>query len=122
MTQPQTLHFLTDTRSPETGKLDARRTAQTLGLTLRELGRVLDRDPSGLSKHPSSAGLQPSLRHLDALALHLREVLGSLETARMWLRAPNPVLAGEAPMAYLLRGDVAGIEKLLILAETGMPT
>jgi len=122
MTQTHALHFLTDTRSPETGKLDARRTAQTLGLTLRELGRVLGRDPSGLSKHPSSEGLQPSLQSLDELALQLRDVLGSLETARMWLRAPNPVLAGEAPFDYLLRADVEGIRKLLLLAESGMPT
>ncbi|EYB66810.1 hypothetical protein DEIPH_ctg069orf0011 [Deinococcus phoenicis] len=122
MTSPRPLHFLTETRSPESGKLDARLTARTLGLSMRELAQVLGRDPSGLSKHPASERLQPSLQALDELALHLRDVFGSLETGRMWLRAPNPVLAAEAPVTYLLRGDVTALRKLLLMAETGMPT
>lgn len=122
MTSPRPLHFLTETRSPESGKLDARLAARTLGLTMRELAQVLGRDPSGLSKHPTSDRLQPSLQALDDLALHLRDVFGSLETARMWLRAPNPVLAAETPISYLLRGDVTALRKLLTMAETGMPT
>ena len=122
MTSAPTLHFLPETRSPETGKLDARLTARTLGFSMRELAQAVDRDASGLSKHPTSDRLQPLLQTLDDLALHLRDVFGSLETARMWLRAPNPVLAGQPPITYLLRGDTVAIRKLLIMAETGMPT
>ncbi len=122
MTSPPTLHFLPETRSPENGKLDARLTARTLGFSMRELAQTMDRDPSGLSKHPTSDRLQPLLQKLDDLALQLKGTFGSLETARMWLRAPNPVLAGQPPCAYLLRGDTVAITKLLRMAETGMPT
>lgn len=122
MPSPLPLHFLPETRSCETGKLDARLTAKTFGLTMRELAQVLGRDPSGLSRHPASDRLQPVLQPLDELAIQLQEVLGSLEVARMWLRAPNPVLSGEAPMVYLGRGDLRTITKLLRMAETGMPT
>ena len=122
MTSAPTLHFLTETRSPESGKLDARLIARALGFSLRELARVTNRDASGLSKHPTSDRLQLPLQVLDDLALQLRDTFGTLETARMWLRAPNPVLAEESPMNYLLRGDIAAIKKLLRMAETGMPT
>ena len=122
MTSTRPLHFLTETRSPDTGKLDARRTAHTFGLSLRELAQVVQRDASGLSKHPTSDRLQPSLQALDDLALQLRDTFGALDTARMWLRAPNPVLADQPPITYLLRGDTVAIMKLLLMAETGMPT
>lgn len=122
MTSPPALHFLPETRSPDTGKLDARRTAQAFGLTLRELGQVLGRDPSGLTKHASSDRLQPQLQALDTLALQLRDVFGSLELGRMWLRAPNPVLGGEPPLTSLLHGDTKSLRKLLLLAGSGMPT
>ncbi|MFB9992079.1 antitoxin Xre/MbcA/ParS toxin-binding domain-containing protein [Deinococcus oregonensis] len=118
MTAPDSGSPLAETRHPETGQLDAHRVAQTLGLTWEELGQVLGGDPSVLSTVPTSDSLRP----LDALAHHLRDVFGALEAARLWLRAPNPVLAGEAPVAFLLRGDVVPVSKLLRMAESGMPT
>lgn len=122
MTSVPTLHFLPETRSTESGKLDARLMARTLGLSMRELAQVTNRDVSGLSKPPTSDRLQPLLQTLDDLALQLRDTFGSLETTRMWLRAPNPVLAGQPPATYLLRGDKGAIRKLLMMAETGTPT
>lgn len=122
MTRVPALHFLPETRSPETGKLDARRTAQALGLTMRELSSVLGRDASGLAKHPTSDRLQTQLQTLDTLALQLRDVFGGLDVGRMWLRAPNPVLGGEAPIMSLLQGNASTVRKVLLLAESGMPT
>ena len=58
----------------------------------------------------------------DDLAQQLHDTFGSAETADVWLRTPNPVLAGETPMAYLQRGNSAAIRKLLRMAATGMPT
>lgn len=57
----------------------------------------------------------------DDLEQLLRTTFGAAETARAWLLAPNPVLGGETPDAYLQRGDTVAIRKLLRLAETGMP-
>jgi len=116
------LHFLRESRSPETGRLDAERIAEVFGLTITELARVLGRDQSGLRKYPQSGSLQEPLRELEALGLHLYRVFGDLATARMWLRAPNPVLAEEAPLAYLLRQQPDAVERLLVMADTGMPT
>ncbi|WP_407572408.1 antitoxin Xre/MbcA/ParS toxin-binding domain-containing protein [Deinococcus altitudinis] len=52
----------------------------------------------------------------------LLETFGSREVAEAWLDAPNPVLAAQTPISYLLRGDTAAINRLLTIAETGMPT
>ncbi len=122
MTGAVTPHFLTETRSPESGKLDARLIARALEFSMRELARVTNRDASGLSRHPTSDRLQPYLQELDDLALQLRDTFGTHEIARMWLRASNPVLAEASPMSYLLRGDIVAINKLLQMAETGTPT
>lgn len=122
MTSTPPHHSLPDPRSPEDEKQGVRLTARTLGFSLLELARAMNCDLSDLSEHPTAERLQPQLQTLDDLALQLHETFGSPEAARRWLRAPNPVLAGEAPTAYLLRGDSAAIRKLLRMAETGMPT
>lgn len=117
-----TTHFLTAARQPETGKLDALRMAEVFGLTQKEMAQALGRDPAGLKRHPASANLQVSLSDFEALGVHLREVFGNIETGRMWLRAPNPMLSGKPPVTYMLQGQPAVIERLLVIAETGMPT
>lgn len=117
-----TEHLLTDARDPRSGKLDARRVADTFGLTLRELGQAVGRDPSGLGKHPTSDALQEPLHDLEELGVQLREVFGDLGVGRMWLRAPNPVLGGRAPITYVLDRRPVAVRRLLTLAETGMPT
>ncbi|GGS09119.1 MbcA/ParS/Xre antitoxin family protein [Deinococcus sedimenti] len=115
-------HLLIDARSPVNGKLDARRVASTFGMTLRELAQATGRDPSGLSKHPTSDTLQDPLHELETMGLQLRDVFGDLGVGRMWLRAPNPVLGGRAPITYLLDRRPVAVQRLLTLAETGMPT
>lgn len=117
-----THHLLTDARDPLSGKLDARRLAGTFGLTLRELGQAIGRDPSGLGKHPTSDTIQAPLHDLEELGVQLRDVFGNLEVARMWLRAPNPVLGGRAPISYVLDRRPVAVQRLLTIAETGMPT
>lgn len=117
-----TEHLLTEARSPENGKLHAQRLAQTFGLSLRELGQVLKRNASGLSKHPTSDSFQDPVHALETVGVQLRDVFGTLETGRMWLRAPNPVLNNRAPITYLLEGRPAAVQHLLMLAETGTPT
>lgn len=103
-------------------KLDALLLARTLGLTAHELAQALSQDVSTLAHDPTGDGLQLKLQALDDLALQLRDMFGSPEMARLWLRAANPVLAAQTPMSYLLRGDTVALEKLLLMAETGMPT
>lgn len=117
-----TAHFMATARDDRSGKLDANLIARAFGLSGRELALVLERDPAGLKRHPTSAKLQPQLERLERLALHLTAVFGNLELGRKWLRAPNPVLGGEAPLKYLLNRQPVAIERLLIMAETGMPT
>ncbi|GAA5512374.1 hypothetical protein Dcar01_01088 [Deinococcus carri] len=115
-------HLLIDARNPKNGKLDAQRVAAAFGMTLRELAQTLNRDASGLSKHPTSDSLQAPLHDLETIGLQLRDVFGELSVGRMWLRAPNPVLGGRAPITYLLEQQPIAVRRLLLLAETGMPT
>jgi len=62
------------------------------------------------------------LEELETLAEHLVQVFGELAVGWAWLRSPNPVLAGEAPLQFVLRGQPEVIRRLLIMADTGMLT
>jgi hypothetical protein len=104
------------------GKGDALMMAQMLGLTVQELAQVTGQEVRTLCNDPVSDHVQPQLQSLAALAQQLHTTFGSLETAQLWLRTSNPVLDAQAPISYLLRGNTAAINRLLMMAETGMPT
>jgi len=82
------------------------RLGRNLGVTLEALGRITNiaertlqrrkQDNAGrLKADESERVLRVGLLLDRAVA-----VLGSLETARAWLRAPCPALGGKAPLAY----------------------
>jgi hypothetical protein len=66
-------------------------------------------------------GIMPKITEDDLQEL-LLAVFGSPETVLAWLRSPNSVLAGETPDSYLRRGDTTAVQRLLLMAESGMPT
>lgn len=65
---------------------------------------------------------QVLLEELKTLAEHLVQVFGELAVGQAWLRSPNQVLADEIPLQFLLRGQPEVVRRLLIMADTGMPT
>lgn len=62
------------------------------------------------------------LLEMKALTAQVQEVFGDLSKRQVWLRTPNPVLGGQAPLHFVLRGQPGVIRRLLTMAETGTPT
>ncbi|GAA0523907.1 MbcA/ParS/Xre antitoxin family protein [Deinococcus depolymerans] len=91
------------------------------GLNVKDMALIIGRDPSGLARWPDSAGVQEALVPLEALAVRLRAYFGSMEVSRMWLQAPNPALGSEVPISRLRAGKVKTVQRLLLMAQTGMP-
>jgi hypothetical protein len=62
------------------------------------------------------------MAELVGLIGRLRELLdGSMESVRIWLRAPHPDLGGRTPLSYLIEGKPEVVEALVHATETGQP-
>ncbi|MGY2897070.1 antitoxin Xre/MbcA/ParS toxin-binding domain-containing protein [Deinococcus sp. UYEF24] len=91
--------------------LNARHLADVMGLSVRELAKIVNRHPSSLYRRPSgNDALQKRLRPIAELVA-LVTVLESAEYLRNWLRAPLPILIGRRPIE-VMRED-GGSEELI---------
>lgn len=115
-------HTLVESHDPQTGRFDAIRLAETLGLSVPEMAELLGYTPRGLRANPSSKNLQDKLGELVGLTIRLMEELdGRIENVRIWLHAPHPAL-GMAPYKSIKGGDFSVVETLVAAMEEGMPT
>ena len=115
-------HALLEAHDPASGRYDALRVGQSLGLSAAEMAQVLRWTPRGLRKNPTSPRLQEPLTRLVATVTLLRELLdGSMPYVRIWLRAPHPALGGRTPLSYLLEGQLEPVEDLVRAIATGQP-
>ena len=115
------LHLVPQLHNPQSGRLDARPIAGFFGLSLAALARVLGTTRAALHKTPDAPSLQPKLRFWHAVAGALLDLLGSEETARIWLQTPNPELEGQTPLTLMKAGDADIVAELLRDVLTGQP-
>lgn len=86
-----------EVHDPDTGRIDAKRLANALGVKQAELARVLKVDRRVLGKNPTLSKLQKRAAILErTLAIQI-DYLGSVEVARAWLQTANPALDGHTP-------------------------
>jgi hypothetical protein len=115
-------HTLLEAHDPASGRYDAVRLGQSLGLAVAEIAHVVGWTARGIRKNPSSPKLQEPLTRLMATVTLLRELLdGSMPYVRVWLRAPHPALAGRTPLSYLLDGQIDPVEDLVHAIAAGQP-
>ncbi|WP_407572843.1 hypothetical protein [Deinococcus altitudinis] len=71
--------------------MNARHLADVMGLSVRELAKIVNRHPSSLYRRPNdNDALQKRLRPIAELVA-LVTMLESAEYLRSWLRAPLPI-------------------------------
>jgi hypothetical protein len=115
-------HTLLEAHDPASGRYDALRVGQRLGLSGAEMAQLLGWTPRGVRKNPTSPRLQEPLTRLMAMVTLLRDLLdGSMPYVRVWLRAPHPALGGRTPLSYLLEGRPEPVEDLVRAIATGQP-
>src|SRR5262249_35304068 len=115
-------HTLLEAHDPASGRYDALRVGQSLGLSAADMAQVVGWTPRGIRKNPASQKLQEALTRLMATVTLLRELLdGSMPYVRVWLRAPHPALGGRTPLSYLLDGQIRPIEDLARAIAAGQP-
>jgi DNA-binding response OmpR family regulator len=112
---------LPELHDPATGKLDAGRLADYLGVSLKELSKALGTKYATVHKTPTSERLQPKLCRLKRILEILTSHLASREEVLAWLNSPHPDLDEETPLGLMLSGEDEAVRTLLENAQLGHP-
>jgi len=108
-------------RSSVSGRIDAQKVADYLGVPLRQLAVAIGLPYAGVHKTPDAVRIQQPLAPF-ARILELAEgAFGAPEPVRMWLNRPLYELENDSPLAVMLAGEAGAVETLLANARAGIP-
>ena len=106
---------------PESGRIDAKRVAEFLGVPLAQLAPTLGVNYPALHKTPDTAAVQPGLRPIKQSIDLVSRITLSQSDARAWLNSPHPDLGGKTPIEVILAGQAGAIVTMLGNAMAGIP-
>ncbi|MFI5095060.1 MAG: response regulator [Candidatus Acidiferrum sp.] len=107
---------------PKTGRIDAKKMAQFLGISLGQLAGALKVSYPAVHKTPFAPNLQESLRPIKRSIDLISAAALSPEDARAWLNSAHPDLDERAPIDVILAGDADAVVTLLSNAMAGIPS
>ena len=113
---------LPELSDPATGRLDADRIAEYLGVPLSQLASALGKRYQTLHKTPAAPSVQDGLRPIKASLDILAQVIGDQTTIRIWLNSPHPDLGLRTPLRVILEGHAGAVETILANAVEGIPS
>jgi DNA-binding response OmpR family regulator len=105
----------------DSGRVDARRVAEYLGVPLAKLASALGARYRTLFKTPSAESVQESLRPIKRVLTILSEMIGDQRTVRAWLNSPHADLGMRTPIQVMLEGHVDAVLRILENALEGIP-
>jgi hypothetical protein len=112
---------LPDLRNEGSGRIDARRVADYLGISLRQLSGALGLPYARVHKTPDAAGLQVLIAPVVRILELADAAFGSREAIVMWLNRPLYELENDTPLSVMLAGEPGAVETLLLNARSGIP-
>lgn len=115
-------HVLADLHDPKSGRLDARRIASYLQISLSSLAAATGRSVAAIHKAPAADSLQEALAPAAQTISLLSDVLQSREQVRAWLRSPHPDLGNRIPMRLIQEGHAGAVADMLAAALAGQPS
>lgn len=107
-------------RDPGSGRLDARRIAAAIGLSLAALARASGVSQQALSATPDSPGAQAGLLPIARLSEMLDEMF-SPEHRRVWMQTPHSRFGGRSPAQAIEAGDAELVALSVESALEGHP-
>lgn len=114
-------------RDPASGRLDATRISDLLGISKSDLAtKVCGVSRQTLGQNPTGAGVQDKLQPLEEVAQALIWCGGDEAKFRAWLNRPNrdfPAVGGQtpSPMDLILRGHAGVVARKVGNLRTGHP-
>lgn len=121
-TSPPLTVALPELHDAETGRLDAQRIAEYLGVPLKQLAGALGANYTAVHKTPAAESLQAALRPIKRSLEILDQVIGKQATIRAWLRSPHPDLGDREPLEIILEGHAGAVHTVLENALSGIPS
>jgi hypothetical protein len=119
---PLARHVVLDLHDQETGRLDAKRIAAYLHISLSSLAAVTGGSVAGIHKAPAANSVQRALAPIARTISALTEVLQSKEHVQAWLHSPHPDLGNQIPMGMILEGHAGAVADMLEAALAGQPS
>lgn len=107
---------------PNSGRIDAEKVAEYMGIPLKQLTEALGRSYPAVHKTPASESVQEALKPIKRSLEILDQVIGAQTTIRAWLRSPHPDLGERAPLDVILTGRSRALHALLENALSGIPS
>lgn len=95
------------------GEIDPLAFATALSLSLEKLALIIGCDGNALGRGDLNDRERVQLSEMYRLVVALRHKLGSIDRARIWLRAPHPKLSRGAPIDYLCRRKFRVVEGVI---------
>lgn len=121
--RPGTLRVpLQELHDGKSGRLDAGRFAEYLGLSLKRLAEAMGKNYSAIHKTPASPDVQPFLQSVKTSLVILEDVLGNRSAVLAWLNHPHPDLGQRTPLDVILQGHPNAVRSMLQAAVMGIPS
>ena len=103
-----------------TGRIDARKVAEFMGVPLKRLAEGLGLDYKAVHRNPPAVGFQEALQPVKRTLEHLQRFFQKPEIIRAWLNTPHPMLGGKTSLGLILEGKAFATERLLGNAWEGV--
>lgn len=107
-------------RDEASGRFDAKRIAERLGVSVNRLAQATSVSQQALSKQPTSPRAQKGLASIARVLAAVDELLPGDE-AKMWLNTPHPRLDGASPVEVIVQGGGDKVARMIEGALEGIP-
>jgi len=113
---------LTQLHNPESGRIDAARVAQFLGVALPQVAAAVGAGYTAVHKTPDASSLQKGLGPIKRSLALLSRATRNRRDARAWLNSPHPDLEEKTPLEVMLSGHADAVVTLLENTIAGLPS
>jgi CheY-like chemotaxis protein len=105
---------------PATGRIDAKKLADYLGIPLASLAKAIGKEYKAVFKTPASEPLQSALAPIHRTVMALHRYFGRRNESLAWLNTANPELGAKRPKDLVLEGKAEIVADMLGGALAGV--
>lgn len=113
---------LRELHDENSGRIDAQKVAEFLGVSLAELVQALGASYPAVHRTPAASSLQGSLRPIKRSLDLISRASRTPADAKAWLNDPHPALGERTPLELILSGKSGAIITLLENLRAGIPS
>lgn len=113
--------ILPELHDPATGRIDAQKVADFMGLPLKRLADGLGLNYKAVHRSSAAGSFQTALQPVKRSLEILHEFFAQPEIIRVWLNTAHPDLDGRTAVETILGGKGFAVRRLLESAWNGVP-